>query len=81
MREGEGAADGWGRDVSSGRGHAVMGRLGRGGERSAGTRAREGEAWAGTGPAGGFPFPFFLFLFLISIFISFISFSYEQINS
>jgi hypothetical protein len=39
-----GAADGWGRDVSGGRGRAAMGRLGRGGEGSAGARAREGEA-------------------------------------
>jgi hypothetical protein len=70
-----GAADEWGRDVSGGRGRAVMGRLGCGGEGSVGARAREGEAWAGSGPARGFPFPFFpfsisyfyfLFLFLLS---------------
>jgi hypothetical protein len=64
------AANEWGRDVSGERGRAVMGRLGRGREGSAGTRAREREAaWAGSDPTeGGFLFSFFLFLFLISIF-------------
>jgi hypothetical protein len=86
MREGEGAAHGWGGDVSGGRGRAAMGRLGREWEGSAGAHAREGEAWAGSGPVkGGFLFLFFFFffyfLFLFSISISFISFSFEQINS
>jgi hypothetical protein len=68
-----GVADGWRQGVRGGRGHAVMGRLGRGRERGVGARAREREAaWAGCGPAGGFPFLFFfLFLFLISIFYFF----------
>jgi hypothetical protein len=70
MREGEGAADGWG-DVSGRRGRAVMGRLGRGGETSAGTRVREGEAWAGSGPAGGISFSFFSFSISYSYFYLF----------
>jgi hypothetical protein len=80
-----GAADGWGRNVSGGRGHAAMGRLGHGREGSARVRERE-EAWTRSGPTegAGFPFPlffYFLFLFSISISISFISFSFEQIIS
>jgi hypothetical protein len=35
-RERAGVADGWGRDVSGGRGRAMMGRLGRGREGGAG---------------------------------------------
>jgi hypothetical protein len=46
-----------------------MGHLGRGGEGSEGVRAREGEAWAESGPAEGVSFSlFFFFLFLFSIF-------------
>jgi hypothetical protein len=83
-RERAGVADGWGQDVSGGRGRVAMGR-GREGECG---RAREREGRSGpeaAQPRGAvFPFLFFsisyfLFLFLTSI--SFISFSFEQIIS
>jgi hypothetical protein len=74
-REGEGAADGWGRAVRSGR--AQLGRLGRGrrgGEMRA--RARLGpETAQSRGGENVFPFSFsvFYFSFLFSISIFFLS--------
>jgi hypothetical protein len=69
-----GVADGWGRGVRGGRGHAMMGRLGCGRERGVGARAREREtAWAGGFLFSFFPFSisyfYFLFLFLLSPFL------------
>jgi hypothetical protein len=73
-------ADGWGRDVSGGRGRATIGRLGRG--REGEVRAREGESgdlgrkWPSRG-GRVFPFSFSISYFLFLTSISFISFSFE----
>jgi hypothetical protein len=82
-REGEGAADGWGRAVRHGAGARSWAAWAAGGE--GGGKAGAGATWARNGPAEGarkcFSFFFFCFLFLISIFyfyFLFISFSFEQ---
>jgi hypothetical protein len=80
-RERAGVADGWGRDVSGGRGRAAMGRLGHGREGECRrTHEREGRSGPEAAqPRGGFLFfSFFLFsvsyfyfllLFLLSLFL------------
>jgi hypothetical protein len=80
-----GAADGWGRGVRRGRGHAMLGCLGHGRERGRGGHARGGE-WRGpeaAQPRGGefFLFFFFYFLFLISIFYFYLFLSLFLLNN
>jgi hypothetical protein len=63
-REGEGAADGWGRAVRHGAGACSWAAWAAGGE---GGKAGAGATWARNGPAEGGEKMFFLFLFLFSI--------------
>jgi hypothetical protein len=79
------AADGWGRGVRGGRGHAMLGCLGHERERGRGGRARGRQLGLEAAQPRGVSFLlflfFFYFLFLFSISNSFIFFSLEQINS